>query len=99
MTGWLNREARFYSCEWGQHDTFALEELKVKPVELEDRGWVKVLCAVKEHVFGPNAKCYLHTKALSNEQEGWLLANGYELEGEPGRLITPTPYVGMGDES
>jgi len=68
--GWLSREARFFPCRPTEHETYADLILHTSGRKLEDRGWVRIY----------HRKDWHCAKDLSEEQEIWMSARGFDCD-------------------
>lgn len=67
--GWLSPDAKFYPCNYYEHDLYALYILKEDVSDLELGGWVRLA-----------GKDWNSRKRLNPRQLSWLSSHGYDVD-------------------
>ena len=84
-TGWLDRNGRFYGCEWEMHDFVAEHCFGKWDKDLENEGWVKIALNVSgdkswfSDTTGKYNYFYLSNWPMTVEQKNWLAINGFNI--------------------
>ena len=89
-TGWLDRDGKFYGCEWEQHSNVAWYCFGKEEEELEKGGWIKITKSVarlfsnidKDYFSNTNGDLdyyYLSEWPMTAEQINWLNENGFQV--------------------
>lgn len=71
-TGWIDRDGKFYPCDYGEHVKFC-EKIGFTERELELKGWVKIT-----RLRDNNESMFVAVKRLSEEQEQYLINAGFD---------------------
>ena len=82
-TGWVDREGRFYGCDWEQHSDVAWYCFGKEEYELEEAGWIKITNTIyKDWFSNSNGELdYYYTSdwPMTAEQINWLNKNGFKV--------------------
>lgn len=83
-TGWLDRNGRFYGCDYEEHSFVARMCFHKEESELEKEGWIKITKSCYGDSFFTNTEgtldyYYLADWNMTAEQKNWLSLNGFKV--------------------
>ena len=83
-TGWLDRNGRFYGCDWEMHVFVAEYCFKKTEEELEKEGWIKITKSTYgsswfTDITGEYDYYYLSDWPMTAEQKNWLSMNEFKI--------------------